>query len=262
MSKVTPEKIESIVLEDVEQYERVGLSHEGWVNGATPINEDNLNIGDLALYKLLGSKESGYIQRLVSSLNSETAARSKDVTNLDSALSIEALDRRGADKTLENSIDSLRQTHNQDVTRLEAKDQQLQENIEKVAEDLSKTEADLRGTINSVKVGLENADAALRRDLEEESSRAKTAEETLAQEFNTAINTLQEQLVTEDARIEAAIPLKVSQLENDAGYLTEHQSLDNYYTKQEVAEEYATKDEVVSVQDELILNCGSATTLI
>ena len=226
MSKVTPEKIESIVLDDVEQYERVGLSHEGWVNSATPINEDNLNIGDLALYKLLGSKESGYIQRLVSSLNSETRARFTDVTNLDSALSIEASERRGADKSLENSIESLRQTHNQDVIRLE------------------------------------NADAALRDDLKEERYRATTAEEKLAQDFNTALSTLQEHLVTEDARIEAAIPLKVSQLENDAGYLTEYQSLDNYYTKQEVAESYATKEEVVSVQDELILNCGNATILV
>lgn len=31
-----------------------------------------------------------------------------------------------------------------------------------------------------------------------------------------------------------AVPTKVSELENDAGYLTEHQSLTNYYTKTEV----------------------------
>lgn len=30
------------------------------------------------------------------------------------------------------------------------------------------------------------------------------------------------------------VPTKVSELENDAGYLTEHQSLTNYYTKTEV----------------------------
>ena len=31
------------------------------------------------------------------------------------------------------------------------------------------------------------------------------------------------------------IPLSVSQLENDAGYLTEHQSLSDYYTKSETS---------------------------
>ena len=31
-----------------------------------------------------------------------------------------------------------------------------------------------------------------------------------------------------------AIPVNVSQLTNDSGYLTEHQSLDDYYTKSQV----------------------------
>ena len=34
-----------------------------------------------------------------------------------------------------------------------------------------------------------------------------------------------------DEAIRADIPTKVSQLDNDSGYLTEHQSLDEYYTK-------------------------------
>ena len=34
-----------------------------------------------------------------------------------------------------------------------------------------------------------------------------------------------------DEAIRADIPTKVSQLENDSGYLTEHQPLDDYYTK-------------------------------
>lgn len=36
------------------------------------------------------------------------------------------------------------------------------------------------------------------------------------------------------------IPTKVSQLENDSGYLTQHQSLDNYYTKNETNEQIST----------------------
>ena len=37
----------------------------------------------------------------------------------------------------------------------------------------------------------------------------------------------------QDKKVEGKIPTKTSQLTNDSGYLTEHQSLDNYYTKEQ-----------------------------
>ena len=40
-----------------------------------------------------------------------------------------------------------------------------------------------------------------------------------------------------------SVPTKVSAFENDKGYLTEHQSLDNYYTKSEVTEELNKKQD-------------------
>ena len=47
-----------------------------------------------------------------------------------------------------------------------------------------------------------------------------------------------------------AVPTKVSELENDAGYLTEHQSLTNYYTKTEV--DSLTSDFITSIPAEYI----------
>lgn len=50
------------------------------------------------------------------------------------------------------------------------------------------------------------------------------------------------------------VPTKTSQLYNDSGFLTKHQSLSNYYTKDEVDEiagDYYTKDEVVEISGNL-----------
>lgn len=45
---------------------------------------------------------------------------------------------------------------------------------------------------------------------------------------NTAINTVKKKMTQGFQTVTASIPTKVSTLENDAGYLTQHQSLDNY----------------------------------
>lgn len=55
-----------------------------------------------------------------------------------------------------------------------------------------------------------------------------------------------------DEAIRADIPTKTSQLENDSGYLTEHQSLGEYYTKTEVdAKVQDEADARVTSYDEL-----------
>lgn len=59
------------------------------------------------------------------------------------------------------------------------------------------------------------------------------------------------------------VPTKVSELENDAGYLTDHQSLTNYYTKTEV--DALTSDFITSIPAEYIteteLNSKGYTTM-
>lgn len=55
-----------------------------------------------------------------------------------------------------------------------------------------------------------------------------------------------------DEALRAAIPTKTSQLENDSGYLTEHQPLDDYYTKAEVDQKVQDEaDARVTSYDEL-----------
>ena len=57
----------------------------------------------------------------------------------------------------------------------------------------------------------------------------KKVDDELEQEINIVNNDLQHQI----DNINESIPRKTSQLTNDSGYLTEHQSLEEYYTKSE-----------------------------
>lgn len=50
-------------------------------------------------------------------------------------------------------------------------------------------------------------------------------------DVNTDLNDEIKRATEAEDRIQSNIPTSVSQLKNDKGYLTEHQSLDNYYTK-------------------------------
>ena len=57
-------------------------------------------------------------------------------------------------------------------------------------------------------------------------------------------------LGTGDIKIPA--PTKTSQLTNDSGYLTEHQSLDNYYTKEQTDSSInAAKDAIAAEMEAL-----------
>lgn len=57
------------------------------------------------------------------------------------------------------------------------------------------------------------------------------------------------------------IPSKTSQLENDSGYLTEHQSLAEYAKKSEIPDVsgFATKDDISSVESKIPNLEGYAT---
>ena len=57
----------------------------------------------------------------------------------------------------------------------------------------------------------------------------------------------------QDKKVEGKIPTKTSQLTNDSGYLTEHQSLDNYYTKEQ------TDSSINAVKDTIPTNTSQLT---
>lgn len=57
----------------------------------------------------------------------------------------------------------------------------------------------------------------------------------------------------QDKKVEGKIPVKTSQLTNDSGYLTEHQSLDNYYTKEQ------TDSSINAVKDTIPVNTSQLT---
>ena len=69
------------------------------------------------------------------------------------------------------------------------------------------------------------------------SDERKRGDDDLQQQINGVNDNLQHQI----DNINESIPRKTSQLTNDSGYLTEHQSLEEYYTKAESDTNYASK---------------------
>lgn len=125
---------------------------------------------------------------------------------------------------------------------------------------------DLDEKISTEKSDRVSADEALYEALQEEIS-GVSAEITSV--VNQALNEMADEiegLSNVYAKIED-VPLSTSQLINDSGFLTEHQSLSDYYTKQETEDyvqseisdfitedaltDLATKEEVQEVEDEL-----------
>ena len=74
------------------------------------------------------------------------------------------------------------------------------------------------------------------------------SETSSAVEIQTALDGKQP---TGDYALVSQIPLSVSQLENDAGYLTEHQSLSDYYTKSETSSNVEISTALDLKQDKL-----------
>ena len=90
---------------------------------------------------------------------------------------------------------------------------------------------------------------------------------TLSNKYETVQNNLETEVSrakgAEDS-LKSSIPTKVSQLENDVGYLTKHQDLTNYVTIEQLesknyveSETFATQG--IKTEDELLLNCGTST---
>lgn len=302
MSNVSPTiPSQSLTLDEVKEYTGI-ISNDGkWNNTGTPLSAENLNVGNDALIDLLDAK-TGYIRRLVRDLMHETEARKTDTNALNSSITTEENNRIEADDTLQENIDN----HTSNITNPHkvTKSQVGLGNVDNKSVATIKSEftgsvaennegfvtgADVYSEIYQEGVNRANSDINLQNQLDilygthnTDVSALQTADEALSRELNTT----KQDIATEASRAEAAeeiirqsIPTKVGQLSNDIGFLTEHQSLENYYIKEEVdalisdavlgegvLNNYYTKNEIDSLvltnNDELIFNCGDASNLI
>lgn len=92
----------------------------------------------------------------------------------------------------------------------------------------------------------EAADIAITTNINELATTVSTNNTTI----NNRVDALEASLEDRISDVEDAMPTKVSELTNDAGYLTQHQSLDNYYTKAEVdSSQQAQNTEISSKAD-------------
>ena len=238
---MTPKEVSQLNKDNFTPYERVGEDSAGWINGATPINADNLNKSDVALFNLLNNS-NGYVYQLIDKLNAEISARLTDIRNLSFELTSETSTRKEADANLETYIDNeIEKLADEFVLMLTMQVNILNETIDKVDATQSANYKNLTNQVDSKDKELTEKYKKVDTDLKLEVERAKNSE----------------------AGIVANIPTSVSQLKNDAGYLTEHQSLDAYVTNEELEAKNYIESETFNTQavktiDDLILNCGSS----
>lgn len=238
---MTPKEVSQLNKDNFTPYERVGEDSAGWINGATPINADNLNKSDVALFNLLNNP-NGYVYQLIDKLNTEISARLTDSRNLNSAIISEAATRKAADSDLETYVD---------------------EEIKKLADDFVMSLAKQVTLLNQT---IDNVDATQSANYKNLTNKVDAKDKELTEKYkqvDSDVKTEVERAKKAEYSIQANIPTSVSQLKNDAGYLTEHQSLANYVTIEQLESKNYVESEIFNTQavktvDDLILNCGSS----
>ena len=127
-------------------------------------------------------------------------------------------------------------TEHQDISHLETKEdaqKKLEESKGFASSEISKASNTLLNKIEGVEGELDKAveDISLLDSRKADKSELPSIEGLASEQF---VNDEIAKIISEVEAVEAKIPTKVSQLENDKGYLTSHQSLEEYYKKSEV----------------------------
>lgn len=205
-----PSKLKNIDITNLNSFNKVGTDNNGWQNGQTPINAENLNKSDDALYQLLVEK-TGYIYQIISLLNNESDVRFNEVKHLsetldklNGTLNSEILSRESGDSTLDDKINTEITNRTNSITPL--------------ISDIS--------TLSTNVANLQSVDTQLGQALDAEISRSTQAEQTISN----------------------SIPTKVSQLSNDSEYVTETTLNSKNYVTETVldSKKYVTEDSLGS----------------
>lgn len=144
-------------------------------------------------------------------------------------------------------------TEHQDISHLETKEDaqnKLEESKVFASSEISKASNTLLNKIEGVEGELDKAveNISLLDSRKADKSELPSIEGLASEQF---VNDEIAKIVSELEVVETKIPTKVSQLENDEGYLTSHQSLEEYYKKSEVEsllDGKANVDDIPSVE--------------
>ena len=136
--------------------------------------------------------------------------------------------------------------------RVEINDDWLNDLIEQISEKVATDIAEKQIAAEVIKAQTAAVDAARyaqeAKDARDEAQDlVGTSLDNINERFGNLENIVEQQddkIVEIENKLESDIPTKVSELENDVGYLTEHQSLENYALKTEIPTDYVSEQDL------------------
>ena len=238
MDTFVPTKVSDLNRSDLPPYTRVGGNDTGWLNSDdTPLNAENLNKGDIALYHLL-SETDGYLYRIISTLNSEITARESDDAKLAGSILSEETQRINKDTELQTNINS-------EATARSTADQQLRAAINTEINTRSTADTQLQNNINSEASTRSAADAQLQNNIDSEADARFTADNNLSSKISElsasitkSINELKNLLQGVDNSIKADLQTEIQRATTKEAEILNSAILD---------------------KDSILITCGSST---